>query len=244
MKIKLATLLIILFQLPGFAQSINKFKISADIELIKLSEKAYLYVSTAIIEDFGKVPSNGLILVDNKKAFLFDTPVTNAQTETLVKWIKKSLHAKIIGFVPNHWHSDCMGGLKYLHSKGIKSYANQMTIDIAKEKGLPVPKQGFKDSLSLKLHNMDIHCYYLGAGHSADNIVVWIPSEEILFSGCMVKDIYATGLGNLSDANIEEWPKTIDKILNKFSSAKIVIPGHGEIGGMELIRHTRELLPR
>jgi metallo-beta-lactamase class B len=181
-------------------------------------------------------------LASNGKAFLFDTPITDNQTKTLVKWIVDSLNAAVSTFIPNHWHEDCLGGLDYLHSKGVKSYANQMTINLAKEHGMPVPQNGFTDSLHLNLRGEEIYCYYLGGGHSADNIVVWIPSEKILFGGCMVKEVYSEQLGNLSDAKIEEWPETIQKVTEKFSEAQIVIPGHGKIGGKELLNHTKELL--
>jgi menaquinone-dependent protoporphyrinogen IX oxidase len=117
-----------------------------------------------------------------------------------------------------------------------------MTVDILKEKGLPVPQQGFKDSLSLKLNDIEVYCYYLGAGHSTDNIVAWIPSEQILFGGCMVKDLNSKELGNLSDAKTEEWPETIQKVIAKFPDVKTIIPGHGRIGGVELLNHTKELL--
>ncbi|GHT38495.1 hypothetical protein FACS189435_4760 [Bacteroidia bacterium] len=138
-----------------------------------------------VIAGFG----NGLILVSKDEAFLFDTPATGSQTETLVKWIADSLKATVSTFVPNHWHEDCLGGLDYLHSKGVKSYANQMTVDLA-------------------------------------------------------KDIHSKGLGNLSDAQPEEWAKTIQKVIGTFSEAKIVIPGHGGIGGKELLQHTKELLKK
>lgn len=243
MKRNLIILSIILFQLPIFSQNdYQRIKVSDDIELIKLSDKAYVHVSVAEIGSFGKVSSNGLILIDKGEAFLFDTPVTNMQTEVLANWIADSLHAAITTFIPNHWHEDCIGGLDYLHSKGVKSYANEMTIDIARAKGLPLAQYGFKDSLSLKMNDIDVLCYYLGAGHTLDNIVVYIPSEKILFSGCMTKDIHSKGLGNTVDGDVHEWAKTIDKVLNKFPEARVVIPGHGEIGGIELLKHTRELL--
>ncbi len=242
-KINVLIAVFLLFQLAGYAQpATNKIKVSDDIELVRLSPKAYIHISVSEMQGFGKVSSNGLILVDKGKAFLFDTPATIEQTQVLVDFIADSLYAKVTGFIPNHWHGDCIGGLTYLNKKGVKSYANQMTIDIAKKNGLPAPKQGFKSSLSLKLNNLEIDCYYLGGGHSTDNIVVWIPSEKILFPGCMVKDISSKGLGNLSDANIDEWPSTIEKVIAKFPSAKIVIPGHGQFGGKELLEHTKDLL--
>jgi len=220
----------------------RKIQISDDIELLQLSDKAYVHVSISEIAGFGKVSSNGLLFVNEDEAFLFDTPVTNSQTETLVKWITDSLSAAVSTFVPNHWHDDNLGGLESLHAKGIKSYANQMTIDLAKANGKPVPRQGFTDLLRLDLRGDIVECHYLGGGHTADNIVVWIPSEKILFAGCMVKDIHSKGLGNLSDAKPEEWAPTIQKVMEKFPDAKIVIPGHGQIGGKELLEHTSRLL--
>lgn len=243
MKLKWTILLLGLFRLSGLAQvPENKIQVSDDIHLLQLSPKAYVHVSVSEIKGFGKVSSNGLIIIDEGKAFLFDTPVTNEQTETLVAFLNDSLHTSVIGFVPNHWHKDCMGGLEYLNKQNIKSYANQLTIQVAKEHELVAPQEAFKDSLLLKLNHTKISCYFLGAAHSPDNIIVWIPSAKILFAGCMVKDLDSTGLGNLAEADLKTWPSTIQKVIDKFPSAKIVIPGHGRIGGRELLMHTQELL--
>jgi metallo-beta-lactamase class B len=245
MKKLIIVIIAVLIQYYGFSQSdFQRIKISDDIELIKLSEHAYVHVSYAEIPPYGRVASNGLVFINGGEAFLFDTPVTDSQTKVLIKWLKDSLKLKIVGFVPNHWHRDCMGGLSYLQSLHIKSYANQKTIDIARSKHLPVPVYGFKDSLQLKLGNKFIKCYYFGAAHTLDNIVVWIPSEKILFPGCMIKSMYAKDLGNIADGDLSAYPKTIDMLIKKFPSVKIVIPGHGAIGGFELIRHTKELLTR
>jgi len=233
---------IVVFQLTGFSQGENKtIPISDNLQLIQVSENAFIHVSYANTTNYGRVAANGLIFITGKQAFLFDSPWTDQQTEELVTWIRNNLNTEIVGFVPNHWHEDCMGGLEYLHKQGIRSYANQLTIDIANTEGLPVPKQGFSDSLELRLGEKVIDCYYLGAAHSTDNIVIWIPSEQILFPGCMVKDIRSENLGNTADGDLTAYPKTLAKLIKKFPSAKIVIPGHGNYGGLELIKHTQEL---
>jgi metallo-beta-lactamase class B len=225
-----------------FSQKGERIPISKDLELIRISDHAYVHVSWEDSPVFGRFSSNGLIYVQNGQGYLFDTPASDSLTKVLVEWVADSLHTKITGFVPNHWHSDCMGGLKYLQSIGVNSYANQLTIDIARLKGLAEPSHGFKDSLSLDLNGHAVKCYYLGAAHSMDNIVVWIPDEKILFAGCMAKETAAKGMGNTVDGDLTEWPKTIDRVIAKFSSAQIVIPGHGMIGGQEVLRHTRDLL--
>jgi metallo-beta-lactamase class B len=242
MKKMLILLLTGLINVSGFSQEFETIRVSKDIELIKITEHAFIHVSYSELPNYGRFPSNGLIYVDNGKGFLLDTPITDSLTKVLVNWIADSMKIKIIGFIPNHWHNDCMGGLGYLQSIGIDSYANQMTIDISNSKGLPLPAHGFKDSLYLKLNDKSINCYFLGAAHSLDNIVIWIPEEKILFAGCMSKEYNAKGLGNTVDGDLNEWPKTIDKIINKFPTAIIVIPGHGRFGGLELLMHTKELL--
>lgn len=243
MKKLLFALLTGLIQISAISQSDYKtIKVSNDIELIKISDNAYLHVSYFKTEKYGRIGANGLIFINGNQAFLFDSPWNDSLTKDLVTWITDSMKIKVVGFIPNHWHEDCMGGLGYLQMQKIESYANQMTIDIAKSKGLAIPIHGFKDSLQLRLGNKLIICYYLGPAHSLDNIVVWIPSEQILFAGCMVKSADAKNLGNTVDGDLIAYPKTIDKLLDKFPNAKIVIPGHGQFGGLELIKHTKELI--
>jgi metallo-beta-lactamase class B len=229
--------------IPVFSQgTFHHMKVSEDIDVVQLSTNAYVHVSYAEFPGFGRIGSNGFIYTNNGEALLFDTPVNDSLTEQLVTWIKDSLKMHLVGFVPNHWHNDCMGGLNYLHSIGITSYANEKTIAIAQSKNLPVPQNGFVDSLVLHLGNQTVICKYYGPAHTADNIVTWIPSERILFGGCMVKELKSNSLGNIADADLTEWPKTIERIIVDFSSAVIVIPGHGEFGGQELLQHTLELL--
>ncbi len=216
-------------------------RVSKDIELVKLSDHAYVYVSYSEIPPFGRVGSNGLLLVDERKAFLFDTPATDTLTKILVTWIQDTMGLKIAGFVPNHWHNDCMGGLGYLKSVGILCYANAMTIKIAKSKHLPVPDSGFSDSLLLKLGGKEIVCCYPGPAHTVDNIVVWFPSERILFAGCMVKSMESTNLGNTADGDEIGYFTTVKHVLEKYRDARLVIPGHGDFGGIELLKHTLRL---
>lgn len=215
--------------------------ISKDLELIKISENAFIHVSYAYVSGYGRISANGLIFINNSDAFLFDTPWTDSLTMVLVTYLKDHLKLNIAGFIPNHWHSDCMGGLGYLKSQGIESYANQRTIDIALDKSLPVPVHGFKDSLQLEMGDKIIRCYYFGAARSPDNVVVWIPSEKILFPGCMVKSLNYTDLGNIADGDLNTYPSTLEKVIKKFRTAEIIIPGHGQSGGLELLLHTLDL---
>lgn len=243
-KIVSITFVLVSFIFGGLhAQNYNKaIAVSNDIEILELTDNTYLHRSFAQTEKWGKMGANGMIIVKGNEALLIDTPWDNKQTEELYNWVKDSLNAIISTVIISHWHEDRMGGLEFLQSKGVKSYANHMTIDIAKEKGLPLPDTSFTDSLTLNFNATPIVSYYIGGGHSTDNIFISLPSEDILFGGCAVKDEQSTTLGNLSDADLAAWPSTIKKAIELFPNTKTVIPGHGEIGGLELLLHTQHLL--
>ena len=239
------SIFIMCLAIPTFSQdTFQHIKVSEDIEVIQISANAYVHVSYAQLPGWGRVGSNGLIYTINGEALLFDTPMNDSLTIQLVHWITDSLKVRIVGFVPNHWHSDCMGGLNYLTSIGIPSYANEKTITIAKSKNLPIPQHSFVDSLTLHLGNQIVICKYYGPAHTVDNIVTWIPSERILFGGCMVKELKSETLGNIADADLTEWPKTIARVIAYYTSADIIIPGHGAFGGQELLKHTLDLLTK
>ena len=221
-----------------------RIRIAKDVEAIRVSEHAYVHVSYAEIPPWGRVASNGLIYISGDEALLLDTPTSDSLTKALVRWITDSLKVRIVGFVPNHWHDDCMGGLGYLHSIGVPSYAQEKTVAIAQSKNLPIPHHAFVDSLTLHIGKEIVVCRYFGAGHTVDNIVSWIPSERVLFGGCMVKDLQSGKLGNIADADLSAWPSTIGRVLTAYPNVRIVVPGHGAIGGRDLLRHTQALLAK
>jgi len=215
--------------------------VSNDIFLIKISNEAYIHLTYMNSEKWGRYDSNGLLLIQDKEAFLFDSPSNDALTATLFNWLNDSAQIKITGFVPNHWHEDCMGGLSFLQKQLVKTYGNQITIELAKINQLPVPENSFNDSLKLKFGQQDIEFYYPGAAHTSDNIVVYLPQLKILFAGCMVKSLASKNLGNTADGDLKAYPATIKWLADKFQDVKIVIPGHGKFGGSELIEHTLSL---
>lgn len=224
------------------SQAQNALKVTDSITLNQVSPHTWVHTSLADIGSFGSVYSNGLVVISEGEALLLDTPFNNTQTEALVRFLADSLHVRVTQFMPNHWHGDCMGGLGYLQSQGVVSYANRMTVAEAKKHGLPIPDHGFAKSMRLKVGDIKAVCRYEGGGHTPDNTVVWIPSEKVLFGGCLVKDAKAAWIGNTADADLAAWPATIKRVCRKYRKAAVVVPGHGPWGGTELLTHTLELV--
>jgi metallo-beta-lactamase class B len=216
----------------------SSFAQEKTINLKQISSDVYIHESFLETKDFGKVSCNGMVVISNGSALVFDTPANESASKELIRLVKDSLKAKIIGVIINHFHDDCLGGLKVFHALNIPSYANQRTIDLAKSSGFEVPQNGFDKTLNLKVGNVKVKNYYFGPAHTSDNIVSYIPAEKILFGGCMVKAIGANK-GNLADASTSQWANTIKKV--KALKPDVVIPGHGKFGGKELLDYTQKL---
>ncbi|KAF5044955.1 Metallo-beta-lactamase type 2 [anaerobic digester metagenome] len=225
---------------PVFAsgQQYDTLFVNKDIQLVRFYNSFYIHISWDESEEYGRFSSNGLVLIHDSKALMIDTPTDEEKTEALYNYIQDSLHAKVIMFIPTHWHNDCIGGLSFLHRKGVHSIANELTINECIKRDLPVPQSPFLDSAHITFKGIQLVGYYPGPGHSLDNIVVYFPYQKILFGGCLIKSQESSGIGNIVDADVLQWPESLENVKSRFGHARFVIPGHGSMGSVELIGHT------
>jgi metallo-beta-lactamase class B len=248
MKFKIGTLIIIVVSIVNInwsAENKKGFKPheiykSKDLIITQISQNSFKHTSYLQTDEFGNVPCNGLIVRNKTETIIFDTPTKDEGSEELIKWIKDSLHCEINAIIPTHFHNDCLGGLKAFHENNIPSYANYKTIELAKENEFEVPQNGFEDSLVLKVGSENIIAKYFGEGHTKDNIIGYFKSEEVMFGGCLIKELNANK-GYLGDANVNEWSNTVEKIKKKYPAVKIVVPGHGAHGNKKLLDYTINL---
>ncbi|UOU96689.1 subclass B1 metallo-beta-lactamase [Chryseobacterium daecheongense] len=213
---------------------------SDDLVIIKLSENLYQHISFLNTDSFGRVECNGMIAKDGNETVVFDTPSDDKSSAELIAWIKNDLHAKINAVVPTHFHGDCLAGLKEFNKNNIPSYANNKTIELAKATGANVPNHGFDNKLALDVGSQKVYVTFFGEGHTKDNVVGYFPKEKAMFGGCLIKEVDATE-GYLGDANVQAWSATVEKVKAQYPDVKTVIPGHGVIGGTELLDYTIKL---
>lgn len=210
---------------------------SKNLIINKLAENSYQHISYLQTDDFGLVPCNGLIVRDKNEALIFDSPTNNETAEELIRWIEVELGCKIKGIIPTHFHDDCLGGLNAFHKYNIPSYGFYKTIELTKEKGITSPKNSFKNILKLKIGNESVVVRFFGEGHTKDNVVGYFSKDQILFGGCLIKELNATK-GNLEDANLLSWSDTVEKVKRTFPKIKIIVPGHGQAGDSLLLDYT------
>jgi len=225
-------------------------QVAPERETIRVSDDIILqpvipgvWVHTTYIDDpnYGRIGANGLVIVSKEEAVLIDLPWTDEQTAALFDWVAENSGATIKAVVPTHFHQDCMGGLAEAHRRRATSYACDKTIEFARRDHLPVPKLPFRLRATIHCGEMIVVLTHFGAGHTTDNVVAWLPQKQVLFGGCLIKSLDAQSLGNTSDGDLEAYPTTLQKVRAAYRQAKIVVPGHGDWGGPELINHTLKL---
>jgi glyoxylase-like metal-dependent hydrolase (beta-lactamase superfamily II) len=131
--------------------------------------------------------------------------------------------------------------------QSLQAPQNKRYYDVFKDQAYIPPTEVIELSMDaekeLSFGTENLVLYYPGETHSPDNITVYYPEKKILFGGCMIKELSAADLGNTDDANLEQWPVSIERLKAKYNEANvnIVIPGHGKTGDIRLLDKTLEL---
>lgn len=223
--------LTVIFAIPLLAIEPEQFNgvelTSETLSIVKLSEHVYQHISYLETESWGKVACNGMIVVVDGKAIIFDTPADMKSSTQLSRHLKGN-GINTIAVLPTHFHKDCVGGLEDFNRRRIPIYISDKTLEILKTKGdySKFTFETFDTELEMYLNGDTIKVEYFGAGHTSDNVTVYYNKDEAIFGGCLVKEA-GSEKGNLEDANVADWPTTIKKVKEAYPNLKIVIPGHG-----------------
>src|SRR5664280_364695 len=191
--------------------------------------------------DGAPYPANGLLLVSGDSSVLVDPGWAPEQTKALLAFAKERLGRPVKKAVITHWHEDRAAGIAVLRAEEIETIALDLTAEALAKKSRPVPEHLFTRAQLPYSDPMGFEIFYPGPGHTADNIVVYLPKQKILDGGCFLKSANVTGLGNLEDADLVAWPKSLQNLAERYPEAKVVIPGHGPIAG-DPMEATRVLL--
>ena len=89
--------------------------------------------------------------------------------------------------------------------------------------GLTYPTQTFNDAMTVYLGNRRIDLMHVGRAHTAGDIVIHVPDENVMFTGDIVEDHSACYCG---DGYFNEWGHTLDNIASFDVDA--IAPGRGD----------------
>jgi len=214
---------------------------STKIVFTPLTNSVYVFTYYMMIGG-GPYPCNGLYAVTKQGIVLVDMPYTEALTQQFIDSIEKRHHQKIVLSISTHFHDDRTGGINTLKQAGAKTYSSVATLQLCKKEGNDEAAYTFTKDTTFTIGGITMQTYYPGAGHTKDNIVVWLPKQKILFGGCLVKSTETNSIGNTADADIAQWPASIKKVMGKFRDAKYIIPGHQSWTDTNSLQHTLDIL--
>lgn len=219
--------------------------LKSTVELRRLRPGVWIHTSHYVFPDGSVIPANGLVVKEGSSLVLIDTAWGEMLTAELLDEIQKQINLPVRRAIVTHSHADRIAGADLLRERGIPVFAHPLTCRRAAAVAIAMPS----DSLGGLRKPGDaefvgsVEVFYPGPAHSPDNIVVWIPSARVLFGGCAVKAM-DWNLGNLADADTRAWPDAMHRIMERYRQAEVVVPGHGDEGGRELLTHTLELLTK
>jgi len=236
-RLMLVIAIAFLFSSNAAAQS-NK----PGMQIAKLTNNFYVYTT---YNKFGNkyYGSNSMYVLSEKGAILIDTPWNESELQPLLDSIKRKHNKEVVMCISTHWHDDRTAGLEYYKSVGIKTYTSLYTHQLSLEnKGIPLAEFHFEKDTSFHVNNIEFECFYPGAGHSMDNIVIWFPESKVLYGGCLIKSAKALNLGNYADGSVTDWPNSLKRVQERYPNPEFIIPGHGNWKSTKAIERSLKLL--
>lgn len=183
----------------------------------------------------------------NSGVFICDTAVVVIDTkmkqgaERLYRWVNDRAKGKKIYIINTHVHKDHTSG-NHLYSNAIimaGDYGVQFWDALSSKEDLP--NRWLADTLLLPMGDDTLLIENVGQVHTFSDVIVYFKNRKVLFAGDIVLNKYHPYLDEHAGSNIENYINTLSGFIKEFT-IKQVVPGHGEIGGSELVNNFRQYM--
>ena len=207
-------------------------------------------------------PNSGVIIGDDS-VMVVEAQATPRLANKVIEEIRKVTDKPITHLVLTHYHAvRVLGAAAYGADQIIMSdTARAMVVERGQEDwdsefqrfprlfeghesipGLTWPTTTFSDSMTVYLGNRRIDIMHLGRAHTAGDAVVWVPDQEVMFTGDIVEYHSACYCG---DGHFGDWGDTLDNIA--WFDPSSIAPGRGDaLVGREMvsaaIENTRDFI--
>ena len=181
---------------------------------------------------------NSGILSSDSLVVVIDTKVDQKSADSLYKLTKVIAGKKKILVINTHIHTDHVFGNKLFAGSDIWAGGNYTAEQWTKENGKEgVPNVWIKTKRDIPMGLDTLTVFNLGENvHTASDVMVYSHRRKMLFTGDVVLNHTNPVLMGVADPLA--YIKTFDKLENTLI-INAVIPGHGPIGGIEIINDFR-----
>jgi glyoxylase-like metal-dependent hydrolase (beta-lactamase superfamily II) len=231
------------------AQISNTPKVSADgtiqVKAIQVAPNTYFVQG---VPEMGSKQnqnfiSNAGFVVTPKGVVVIDALGSPVLAQKLIQEIRKVTKQKIVAVVLTHYHADHVYGLQEFKRLGATVYAqrdglNYLASETAKQRliasridfapwvnentRLVAADVWIDQSKTITVGGVEFILNRVGPAHAHEDLIVYVPSEKVLFAGDLVFRGRIPFVGN---ADSRGWVSALNEI-QKLKPA-IVVPGHG-----------------
>ena len=187
-------------------------------------------------------PNSGIIVGDDG-VMVVDAQATPVMAQQVIDRVKKVTDKPIKYVLLSHYHAvrvlgaSAYRGAEILASAGTRSLiAERGKADMDSEigrfprlfravesiPGLTWPSITFPDQISVWLGKREVRIMHIGRGHTAGDVVAYVPDANVVFSGDLVEYHSACYCG---DAHLVDWPQTLERLAAL--DARALVPGRG-----------------
>ena len=187
-------------------------------------------------------PNSGVIIGDDS-VMVIDATATPVMAQDLIGRIRKVTDKPIKYVTLSHYHAVRVLGASAYQAEQI--IASKPTYELIVERGqedwqseyerfprlfqnadsvpgLTWPTMVFEKQMTVYMGKLEVQLIQIGPGHTRGDTIAWLPGEGTLFSGDLVE--FNAGIYT-GDAQLEEWPDTLDKLRALKPTA--LVPGRG-----------------
>lgn len=208
-------------------------QVEGQINLTRINESVYL------CEDRFFAQENSMVYVGPEHVTIIGATWCPASAKALHDSIGIRTDKPVREVINTNYHPDRAGGNAFWKSIGCEIHATEKTVQLMREQWdsicdftrtsipelpeMPLVLPTCTHEGDFELQEGKIRVFFLGAAHTEDGVFVYLPDERVLYAGCILK---AT-LGNLKQANLEEYPRTLRKLKQLDLDMETVVAGHG-----------------
>lgn len=187
-------------------------------------------------------PNSGIIVGDDG-VMVVDAQATPVMALEVIERVRKVTDKPIKYVLLSHYHAvRVLGASAYAGAEVIASdAARDMIVERGQQDmdseigrfprlfravesipGLTWPTITFPQQMSVWLGKREVRIMHLGRGHTAGDVVAYVPDANVVFSGDLVEYHSACYCG---DAHLADWPATLDRLAALRANA--LVPGRG-----------------
>jgi metallo-beta-lactamase class B len=221
------------------------------MRLSKLTGPLYL------VEDEHYVATNSLVYIGPGSVTVVGATWTPDTAKLLADQIRKLTDRPIREVIDTSPDPEWSGGNAYWKRIGARILAHRVTYDFLQSHwtttvatsrrnhptypNLPLVLPTQVEQSDFDLQHGDVRVLYLGPSHTAADVFVYFPREQVLDAGSILKEY----LGNMAKADVRQYPNTLKRLKSLGLPIRIIISGHwSAVHGPELIDHYLDLLER